>query len=90
MNTVAFEFYVEPSAGGEVTWKVTADITFEHGRSWADITGAHPEDAREYPSLYDASDLEQALAEEGDGRTIEDVKQAAIDAFVSACDAEAS
>ena len=79
-SSVAFDFYVEPAAGTEQTWHVTADVTFEHNGYRADITGAYPEEAREYPSLYDVSDLEKALAADGN-RTLDDVKQAAIDAL---------
>jgi hypothetical protein len=82
VTAVTFDFHIEPSAGGEQTWRVTADITREHGRYFAVLTGAYPEDAREYPSLYDVSDLEKALADDG-SRTLDDVKQAAIDAFAT-------
>jgi len=77
---VAFDFYVELVAGTEQTWNVTADVTFERGHHFVDLTGAYPEEAREYPSLYEVSDLEKALVADG-VRTLDDVKQAAIDAL---------
>lgn len=83
MTVVTFPFHIEPSAGGEQTWNVTADIVRENGRYWADITGARPEG--EAAGVYDRSDLEEALTDEGTGRTLDDVKQAAIDAYTAKC-----
>lgn len=76
---ISFEFHAEPTTGNEQTWKVTADVTRENGRLWADITSARP--AGESEGVYDVSDLEEALADEDDGRTLRDVQQAAIDAY---------
>jgi hypothetical protein len=76
-SSVTFLFPVEiPS--GEQLWTVTADITFEHGRYFTDLTGAHPEG--EKAAEYDVSDLEDTLLY--DGRLLADVEQAAIDAYV--------
>jgi hypothetical protein len=86
-SSVAFEFYTESTAGHETTWHVTADITFEHGRYFADLTGAYPEG--ETAAEYDVSDLEWALAEEANGRELESVKQAAIDAYCEQAEREA-
>lgn len=80
MTEVAFDFYVEPSVAGEITWKVTADVTRERGHYLADLTSACPEG--DPKGEYDVSDLEAALADEGTGRTLDDVKQAAVDALV--------
>jgi hypothetical protein len=80
VTTITFEFHLEPSSGGEQTWLVEADITREHGRYWADITGARPEG--EQAGIYDSSDLEDALADDGT-RTLDMVKQAAIDAYAA-------
>jgi hypothetical protein len=77
--TVTFAFHLEPSSGGEQTWLVEADIVHEHHGYWADITGARPQG--EASGVYDVSDLEEALADEGEGRTLHHVQQAAIDAY---------
>jgi hypothetical protein len=80
-HSVTFDFYVEPSTGGEQTWKVTADIVREYGRCWADVTDARPDG--EAGGAYDVSDLEGALDDEGAGRNPDDVKQAALDAYAA-------
>lgn len=84
-SSVTFEFYTESAAGHETTWHVTADITFERGRYFADLTGAYPEG--ETAAEYDVSDLESALLE--DGRTMADVEQAAIDSYCEQAEREA-
>lgn len=78
ISSVSFEFYTELS-DGEMTWIVTADVTREHGRYFADLTGAHPQG--ESAAEYDLSDLEWALAEEANGGDLKTVEQAAIDAY---------
>lgn len=75
---IQFSFYTEAEPGHETAWTVTADVSFEHDRYFAELTGAHPRG--EAAAEYDVSDLEWALAE--DGRSLADVEQAAIDAFV--------
>lgn len=83
MNSVTFAFHVETSTG-EIVWRITADITHEGSGYHADLTSAHPSGD---DGDYDVSDLESSLADEDNGRSLADVRQAAIDEF---CDRDES